>query len=179
LSIQLNPQAFDVTSSDGSFVLKDPVRAKNTAKEKSVRTILESGDSFDKQAHALQSTLVDPQIAQLLVTAGFKSKESYVVSHFMTQVRDILSLATMTTNKNGRPSDDKRGFAELVGSAMVSTLGRERDDNPMSLQQMEFLGINNRKLLEDDNDLVEWLQVRKKSAGAKLAKSYKRKCKSG
>jgi hypothetical protein len=45
---------------DGSFVLKDPARAKNKAKEKIVRTILESGDSFNKQqVLALQSALVD------------------------------------------------------------------------------------------------------------------------
>jgi hypothetical protein len=100
-SIQLNQQAFDVTLLDGLFVLKDPTRAQNRAKEKLVKAILESGDSFEKHALALQSTLADPRIAELSVTAGSKSKELYIASHFMTQARHVLSLATTTTNKNG------------------------------------------------------------------------------
>jgi hypothetical protein len=161
---------------DGSFVLKDPTRAKNRAKEKIVNAILECGDCFDKQALALQSALVDPRIAELSVTAGFKSEESFVLSHFLTQARDLLAVATTTNKKKGRPNNDKQSFAESVGAAMVTTPGREREGIPTSQQQMEFLGINRslfensqkkRKSIkladEEDDDLVEWSQVRKKT----------------
>jgi hypothetical protein len=128
----------------------------------------------------------------LSVTAGFKSEESFVSSHFLTQARDLLAVATTTNKKKGRPNDDKRSFAESVGAAMVTTPGREREGIPTSQQQMEFLGINRslfensqkkRKSIkladEEDDDLVEWSQVRKKNAGAKSTMSYEKRYKSG
>ena len=178
---KLNPRAFEVPSLDGSFVLKDPTRAKNRAKEKIVNAILECGDCFDKQALALQSALVDPRIAELSLTAGFKSEESFVSSHCLTQARHLLAVDTTTNKIKGRPSDDKRSFSESVGAAMVTTPGRERDGIPTSQQQIEFLGIN-RSLFErsqkkrksirladdEDDELVEWSQVRKKRHWSKV-----------
>jgi hypothetical protein len=150
-----------------------------------VAAILDAGDS-NEQALAFQCALKDPRISALAQTAFIfnpaDSEEAFVAMHCLSQAKTMIGMARATTNKNGRIDDDRRAYAECVGSALVSTPDIDRDGVPTNQQVMRLLNIKRslfsssqekRKKLkrggeEEAGGVVEWSQVRRRKRWSKV-----------
>jgi hypothetical protein len=105
---ELNFQAFEtkttcfnqsiLRSSENAFRIK-----AHRATMKVVSAILDCGKSDEQRALALHRALIHPKIREIAKSAGFQNEKMKELSYHSEQIKEFISLASSTRDKQGRP----------------------------------------------------------------------------
>jgi hypothetical protein len=137
---QLNFQAFETKStSHNQSVLRSSENAvriqAHRATLKIVSAILDCGKSDGQRALALHRALIHPKIREIAKSAGFQNENMKELSYHSEQIKEFISLASHTRNKQGRPKKEESEVIQTIVAALSADVTVRIDGNIMKEQK--------------------------------------------
>ncbi len=137
---ELNFQAFETKStSHNQSVLRSSQNAvriqAHRATLKIVSAILDCGKSDGQRALALHRALIHPRIREIAKSAGFQNEKMKELSYHSEQIKEFISLASHTRNKQGKPKKEESEVINTIVAALSADVTARIDGNIMKEQK--------------------------------------------
>jgi hypothetical protein len=137
---ELNFQAFETKStSHNQSVLRSSQNAvriqAHRATLKIVSAILDCGKSDGQRALALHRALIHPRIREIAKSAGFQNEKMKELSYHSEQIKEFISLASHTRNKQGKPKKEESEVINTIVAALSANVTVRIDGNIMKEQK--------------------------------------------